>query len=94
MSFLGRGRPPKVSKKALQQGIKKENGDLNAPNLQATCKVIRASWIGIILITHEVRFSKVFQEKTKVNINDITRINYDRIGTLQKCWLCSINKYY
>ena len=75
MKFLWRGRPPKVSKKTLQQGI--EAGGLNAPNLLAIYKAIRASWMGRIVINREMTFSKVFQEKIKVNINDITRVNYD-----------------
>ena len=76
MKFLWRGRPPKVAKNTLYQGI--ESGGLNLPNLIASNKALRASWVGKIIGNSELAFAKIFKAKIRVELRDLAKMNFSK----------------
>ena len=76
MRFIWRGRPPKVARKTLYQKV--EVGGLNAPNILAIYKSMRAAWMAKIVTNKAMTFAKVFLEKVHIDICDITNIAYHK----------------
>ena len=75
MKFLWRGRPPKVAKRTLTQGI--DEGGLKAPDLRFIYQSLRAGWARRIVNTKQAAFSKIFLARIQpLLVEDVLKMNY------------------
>ena len=76
MKFLWRGRPPKVAKRTLIQGI--EEGGLKAPDLMLIYRTTRAAWAKRIANARHASFVKILEARMRpLAFIDILKMNYN-----------------
>ena len=52
--------------------------DFNLPNLIASNKALRASWVGKIMGNSELAFAKIFKTKMRVELRDLAKMNFGK----------------
>ena len=75
MSFLWRGRPPKVAKSTITMPV--EKGGLNAPDLHLMNRAYRISWLGKLVKLKETLFVKVLQNKLHFTLGNLVNVDID-----------------
>lgn len=75
MQFVWRGRPPKVALKTLKMSV--EKGGLKIPDTVLMDKAYRIAWIGRLMRLQDATFAQVLQERLKLHVRDIVRMDYD-----------------
>ena len=84
MRFLWRGRPPKVARKTLYQGI--QNGGLKAVNIELLCSSLQMAWIRRMHTCRDSIWRKILQARIgKYELSDMIRtcLGYDEIKKLR-----------
>ena len=77
MKFIWRGRPPKVAKKILTQGI--DEGGLKAPDIFLSCRAIGASWVKRMITANHAGFVKILKARIRpLFLEDMLKMNYDK----------------
>ena len=77
MSFLWRGRPPKVAKSTITMPV--EKGGLNAPDLHLINKASRIAWIGKLIILKEATFVKVLHNRLHATLGNVINVAFDEL---------------
>ena len=76
MRFIWRGRPPKVAKTTLMQGV--SDGGLKAPDLGLIFRSCRAIWAKRIVCAKEAAFSQILVARLHpLRIEDLLKMYYD-----------------
>ena len=75
MRFIWKGKPPKVAKAVLIQGV--NEGGLNAPDINTIYRAHRVAWLARMVKNSEMTFVKILLQRLQIrSLNDLLRSHY------------------